>query len=116
MSKSQPRYYPNVTRNVNIVGSDTETLDIASSADISSGVHVNIGKYAEWTLYLKSAGETSITVELSPDEGKTWYRIVDDIEFSTAGDKITYFGYQGSRLRLTSSNTEDVTAQIWGVS
>jgi len=93
-----------------------ETVTIASSADISSGVTAALKNFKRWTLYLKAAGAIDITIELSPDGGTTWFTIPESpVSFSAAGDDVIEFGYDATNIRLTGSNGTQVTAQVRGV-
>jgi len=93
-----------------------ETVDICADRDISGGVTAELSNYKRWTLYLKAADAIDITVELSPDEGNTWYEVPESpVSFSGAGDRVIEMGYDATHIRLTGSNTTRVTAQIRGV-
>ena len=93
----------------------TELVTVANNEDISGGKTANLKAYKRWTLYLKVAGAIDIKVELSPDDGATWYEIPESpISFSGAGDRVLEMGYDASMIRLTGSNSTSVTAQIVG--
>lgn len=93
-----------------------ETVDIASTEDISGGVTAELSNYDRWTLYLKLTAACDITVELSPDGGTTWYEIEESpFSYGAAGDGTEEFGYDATDIRLTSSTADNVTAQVRGV-
>jgi len=93
-----------------------ETITIANNEDISAGKTAALKNFKRWTLYLKTAGAIDITIELSPDGGTTWYKAPESpISFSAAGDDVVEMGYDCTHIKLTGSNTTDVTAQIRGV-
>ena len=93
-----------------------ETIEICRDADISGGVEAPLRNFKRWTLYLKVGGAIDIKVELSPDDGNTWFEIPESpISFSSAGDNVIEFGYDATRIRLTGSNTNTVTAIVRGI-
>jgi len=72
--------------------------------------------YDGWTLYTHVAGAIDITVELSPDGGGTWYEIPESpLSYSEETDDANEVGYNGTDIRLTGSNTTDVTADVRGI-
>jgi len=93
-----------------------ETVSICTEADISGGVTASLRNYDSWTLYTHVAGAIDITVELSPDNGDTWYEIPESpLSYSEATDDVNVIDYNGTDIRLTGSNTTDVTADIYGI-
>jgi len=93
-----------------------DTVDIASTEDISGGVTGSLSNFDRWTLYINVAGAIDITVELSPDGGTTWYEIPESaLSYSAAADDVLEMGYDATRIRLTGSNATNVTAQVRGV-
>ncbi len=104
------------TLDVELKGRRAETIVIAMADDISGvGVQSALSNYSSWTLFLKAAAAVDVTIELSPDEGTTWYRVEDDVALVAAKDEIIEFGFRANRIRLTGSNAEAVTAHIRGV-
>jgi len=92
-----------------------ETVNICESADISSGVEVEVGNYKRWTLYIHAEDAIDITIQLSPD-GSKWYEPDESpVSFDGEGDKVIEFGYDAYKIRLKGSNTTPVTAQVRGV-
>ena len=62
-----------------------------------------------------TADAVSITVELSPDSGTTYYTIPESpITFSDADEDALEFGYDCTHIRLTSNNAIHVRAQVRG--
>jgi len=95
---------------------DGETINIATAEDISGGVTAPLANYNRWTLFIHVADAIDITVEISPDNGDTWYEIPESpLSYSAATDDVLEVGYDGTDVRLTGSNTTDVTADIRGV-
>jgi len=93
-----------------------EIVDIASAEDISGGVTAELSNYDRWTLFIHVAAAVDITVELSPDDGDTWYEIPESVlSYGGAADDALEFGYDATHIRLTGSNTTDTTAQVRGV-
>ena len=93
-----------------------KTVMVASDADIQSGVATAILPFKRWTLFINASGAVEITLELSPDEGETWYTVQDGpISFASAGDKVIEFGYDATHIRLSGNNSSSVTAHIRGV-
>lgn len=97
-----------------IVGREAETFTLAEDADISDGVEQSLPNFLYWTLFISATAAAEMTVEISPD-GINWYNM-EVIIFTEAGhqavpiDKIS-----ASAVKITSNNTEEVTAQIRGV-
>jgi len=93
-----------------------ETVSICDSEDISDGVTASLGNYDGWTLYTHVAGAIDITVELSSDNGDTWYEIPESpLSYSEETDDANVIDYKATDIRLTGSNTTDVTSQIRGI-
>lgn len=95
-----------------------EVVGVADNEAISGGVTATLGNYNRWTLYITVAGAITITLELSPDGGTTWYTWPDpdsDLVFAGAASQIFEMGYDANRIRLTGSNATLTTAQVRGV-
>ena len=95
---------------------DGVTIVIAKDEDISKGVEKAIPSFTGWTLYLKTKGAIDIVIQLSPDNGKTWFEIFESpVSFATAGDKVIKLNYDATHVKLIGSNTTQVTAIIRGL-
>jgi len=92
------------------------TIDIADAEDISGGVTASLANFDRWTLLIHVGGAIDITVEVSPDNGTTWYEIPESVlSYSAATDDVLNLGYDATDIRLTGSNTTSTTAQVRGV-
>jgi len=82
--------------------------------DISGGVEQAIGNVPAATLYLAASGAVEVTVEFSPDAGKTWYEPTAEspVAFNAAGEDIVHIEYHATDIRLTGSNGTAVEAQV----
>jgi len=93
-----------------------ETVSICEAEDISDGVTASLRNYDGWTLYTHVAGAIDITVELSSDGGDTWYEIPESpLSYSEETDDANVIDYNGTDIRLTGSNTTEVTADVYGI-
>jgi len=93
-----------------------ETVSICEAEDISDGVTASLKNYDGWTLFTRVAGAIDITVELSPDNTDTWYEIPESpLSYTEATDDANEVGYDATDIRLTGSNTTDVTADVRGI-
>jgi len=91
-----------------------ETVSICEAEDISGGAMAPLSNYDRWTLFVHVAGAIDITVELY--SGENWYEIPESpLSYSAAGDDVLETGYDGTDIRLTGSNTTEVTADVRGV-
>jgi len=99
------------------IGSDAVSIvEIARDIDISAGITGTLKAYQRWTLYLKTKAAIDITIELSPDNGITWFEIPESpIKFDVAKDDVFEIGYDATDIKLTGSNTTLVTAIALGV-
>jgi len=91
-----------------------ETVSICTAADISDGVTASLRNYDSWTLFIHVAGAIDVTVELY--SGENWYEIPESpLSYSEAGDDVLEVGYDGAQIRLTGSNTTEVTSDLRGI-
>jgi len=99
------------------VGGDAgETIRLADAEDISGTTkRFKLPSFSNWSLFIHVAGAIDITVELSPDWKKTWFEIPESpLSYTEATDDVLEMGYTAFSIRLTGSNTTDVTAYVRG--
>jgi len=99
------------------VGGDAgETIRLAAAEDISGGTNrFKLPSFSNWSLFIHVADAIDITVELSPDHKQTWFEIPESpLSYSGATDDVLEMGYTAFAIRLTGSNTTDVTAYVRG--
>lgn len=93
-----------------------EIIDVAVEEDISGeGVEAAIGAYRTWSMFLHAAAAMTITISLSPDGGDTYYELEDAVVFAGEGDVVVEMNYTANKIKLVSTESDDVTAQILGV-
>jgi len=86
--------------------------------DISSGVTQSMdtgsGDADSATLYLATQGTVDVTVEFSADGGETWREPAAEspVVFDAAGEDLVHIEYAATHVRLTSSNTTGVDADL----
>ena len=101
---------------VKIVRREGETIEICRETDISGGIIAELKEFRTWSMYLKVADAIDIKIELSPDGGSTWFEVPESpISFSSADDKVVKMDYSATHIRITGSNTSNVTAIVRGV-
>lgn len=91
-----------------------ETVSVAISEDISSGVTASLKNYRSWTLFINSAGANDITVSLSPDDETSWFDLYDTITFNSSGTITLEMPYEATDIKLTGSQSNNVTAKVRG--
>lgn len=99
----------------NEIGSGAgETVTIADAEDISGGVTGSLNNYSSWTLYISVAAANTITIELSPDDETSWYSPSSTLVFGAAGTSVLEMPYKATDIKLTGSNSTNVTAKVRG--
>jgi hypothetical protein len=95
-------------------GREQTRRELADTEDISSGVEEPVGNVSAFTLFIEVAGSVNITVEFSPDGGETWYqpRNESPLKFSEANTDLVFVDYVADAVRLTASNSTNVTAEL----
>lgn len=89
-------------------------ISICTNANISTGVSKTTKPYYSVSLYIQTAGAINITIEITPD-GTNWYPVPEGVRFYGAATKdIIEIGYTLQGIKLTGSNTTNVTASILG--
>jgi hypothetical protein len=99
----------------NISRRDGGTAKLADAENISGdGVEARTSNTTSTTLYLSVDGAVTISVEVSPDGGSTWYVLPESpVKFSGSDDNAIRFAYDFNRLRVSSDDASvDVTAQL----
>ena len=93
-----------------------QTVTIADNEDVSGGIIAELYYYLRWTIFIKTQGDVELTVEMSPDDGNTWYEIPDSpLSYGEATDHVIEFGYDADKMRITANTSTAVTAQIKGI-
>ena len=95
----------------------TRDRQLANGEDISTGVTATIGNVSKFSLFIETAGAVNITIEFSPDGGSNWYTVQSDspLEYGGAVTDSIEIGIAADKIRLTGSNTTNVTAQLYEV-
>lgn len=103
--------------NISARVADDNRLADAEAID-GSGVEQAVGNVGSFTVYLKAQDDTTVTIELSPDGGESWYEMSESpVEMTVATaesetDATVHFNYNASRLRLTADTAATVDAQV----
>ena len=101
-----------------IIDREGETTIICTDTDISGeGIQQFIKNFINWTIYFKANDAVEITVELSPDEGTTWFEMPGTFSIPGGGgsDWINGQYLVVNAIKLSANNTEGVTAILRGI-
>jgi len=91
---------------------------LADNEDISAGKTFTVTEEYKWrntSLYLRTNGAIDISLEFAP-EGSDFYEPEESpLVFSTAGTNIYEINFAWKAIRITGSNSSNVTAKLKGL-
>lgn len=92
------------------------TVTIADGDDASGGLTAALQNFKIFTLYLTVTAACTITVELSPDNGSTWFEEPGSpYVFGAAGTQFIDLPYAATSIKVTSTTADPITAIGRGV-
>jgi len=81
--------------------------------DITGSVEAEVDDVSAFTLFLGAQGAVDVEVELSPDDGSTWYEAPESpVSFGEGGAEVVHIRYNVTNIRLTGSDATPVEAQV----
>jgi len=92
------------------------TVAVAENEDASGGKTATLQNFKIFTLYLTVTAACTVTVELSPDGGSTWFEEPGSpYVFGAAGTQFIDLPYAATSIKVTSTTADPITAIGRGV-